>query len=122
MDSRNDLLHGNVTVGKLRFNEVYFLGKIPVFKAYRSMWNRSFEVQKESVGLDKVEEELRIVQEFSEHVLSCLDDQIQDPMRQMICAPELGIHKQAGRVGVLFPDHLVDFRAEPRRANGDSGN
>lgn len=38
VNERNDMLHGNVVLEKLKFNEVYFNGRVPVFKEYRSMW------------------------------------------------------------------------------------
>lgn len=113
MNERNDLLHGNIAINKLRFNETYFLGKVPIFKEYRSMWNRAFEIQRESVGLDKVSEEISIVTEFIEYVLSCLDDQIRSDVEQVISSLKLGLNEKEDWVGVLFSEHLVDFRHGP---------
>ena len=113
VNERNDLLHGNIAINKLRFNEVYFSGNVPVFKEYRSMWNRAFDVQRKAVGLDKVEEEITIVTDFIEYVLSCLDDRRRTNVEQVICRFELGLNKKDDRVGVLFPEYMVDFRLGP---------
>ena len=113
VNERNDLLHGNVVIDKLRFNEVYFSGNVPIFKEYRSMWNRAFDVQRESVGLDKVKDELAIVNDFIEYVMSCLDDRQRPNVEQVISRFELGLHEKDDRVGVLFSEQLVDFRPGP---------
>lgn len=113
VNERNDLLHGNIAISKLRFNEVYFLGTVPVFKEYRSMWNRAFDVQRKAVGLDKVEKEIVIVTDFIEYVLSCLDDQVRINVEQIISRFELGLNKKDDRVGVLFPEYMVDFGFGP---------
>ncbi len=113
MNKRNDLLHGNMAINELQFNETYFLGNVPIFKEYRSMWNRAFENQRKSFGLDKVSGEIATVTEFIEYVLSCLDDHIRTNVEQVISRLELGLNKKEDRVGVLFPEHLVDFWAGP---------
>src|SRR6185436_10486215 len=56
VNERNDLLHGNVVVEKLKFNEVYFHGKVPVFREYRSLWERSLGVAINAVGLERMVE------------------------------------------------------------------
>lgn len=114
VNERNDLLHGNIVIEKLRFNEVFFSGKIPVFKEYRSMWHRAFDVQRNSVGLDKVMDELRVVNNFIDYVLSCLDDQMRPNLEHVISSMELGFHEVDDRIGILFAEHLVDFRPGPQ--------
>ena len=110
VNERNDLLHGNIAINKLKFNEVYFLGRVPIFKEYHSMWNRVFDVQKEAVGLDKVMDEIAVVTDFIDYVLSCLDDRTRPALDQIISKRELGLLEKEMRVGVLFPNHLVDYR------------
>ena len=110
MNARNDLLHGNVAMDKLKFNDVYFIGKVPVFKTYRSMWDRSVGVRKKSIGIAEVKDDVKTVDEFCEHVMSCLDEKIRPAVELMCSRGELGINKENGRVGVLFPEHLVDAR------------
>ena len=110
MNARNDLMHGNVAMDKLKFNDVYFLGKVPVFKTYRSMWERSVGLRKKSIGIAEVTDETKIVDDFCEHVMSCLDEKVRPGVELMCSRGELGINKENGRVGVLFPEHLVDAR------------
>lgn len=113
VNERNDLLHGNVNIGKLRFNEVYFQGTVPVFKEYRSMWQRSLGVEGQAVGLDKVSEELIIIDDFITYVLSCLDDKVRPNIEYMLSRLELGLNTREDRLGVLFSEQLVDSMAGP---------
>jgi hypothetical protein len=109
VNERNDLLHGNVVIDKLRFNELYFHGRVPVFIQYLSMWERSLGVAHKSVGLDKVNEELAVVDGLVEYLLSCLDDQVRANVELSIESFHLGLNMENGRLGVLFPAHVVDF-------------
>ena len=61
VNERNDLLHGNVVLDKLKFNEVYFRGRVPIFKHYRSLWERTVGVDIESVGLHRLANEIQVV-------------------------------------------------------------
>lgn len=116
VNERNDLVHGNVAIDKLKFNEVYFAGTIPVFKEYRTMWHRAFNVQRQAVGLDSVLQELEVVDNFIEYVLSCISEPIREQVRMMVDRMELGLNAAENRVGVLFPEHLVDFFLAPKRS------
>jgi len=111
VNERNDLLHGNVDPKKLQFNEVYFQGTIPVFKEYRSMWQRSLGVERQAVGVDKVFEELAVIDAFIAYVLSCLDDKIRPKIEYMLERLELGLNTREDRLGVLFSERLVDSKA-----------
>ncbi|MCY3927997.1 MAG: hypothetical protein OXG81_06970 [Acidobacteria bacterium] len=113
MNERNDLLHGNVALRKLRFNDLFFAGDVPVFKKYRSMWERGFEVQRRAVGLDRVKDELEVVETFVDYVLSCLTTPVRQSFEHVLSRHELGYNSREDRVGVLFPEHLVDFRSGP---------
>lgn len=110
INERNDLLHGNVVPEKQKFNEVYFLGKVPVFKEYRSLWDRTLAVEGESVGISKVGEEVQTVERFVEYVLSCLKQDPREFMQAVLQKRDLAKNNEDGRFGVLFPDHLVESR------------
>lgn len=116
VNERNDLLHGNVTIDKLKFNDVYFAGTVPVFKEYRTMWHRAFNVQRQAVGLDRVTGELSIVNNLVEYVISCIHENYREQVRMMVDRMELGLNTEADRVGVLFPEHLVDMFPGPKSA------
>ncbi len=118
VNERNDLLHGNVAVDKLRFNEVYFLGTVPIFYEYRTMWQRSLGVMVNAVGLRTVEAEVAIVNDLIGYVQSCLDEEHRTPVTMLAERYELGLNKATRRVGILFPPWLVDFRAAVPRREG----
>ena len=107
--TRNDLLHGNINIERLKFNELYFNDKVPVFKSYTSMWERSLGVSHRAVGLEEVHAELGVVDAFIEYLLSILNDKIAEEMRLISKKFDLGITKKTGRLGLLFGDRLVDF-------------
>lgn len=109
VNERNDLLHGNVNVTKLQFNEVYFLGKIPVFREYRDMWERSLEVSIRSSGFLDWQNELEVAAEFIDYIKTCLLDEHVASLSYLANSLELGWNHEDGRLGVLFPDHLVDM-------------
>lgn len=41
INDRNDLLHGNVNLEKLKFDKVYFSGTMPIFSEYGTFWKQS---------------------------------------------------------------------------------
>ena len=119
VNERNDLHHGNVVIDKLRFNDVYFLGRVPVFKEYRSAWQRSLGVEMRAVGLSAVRDELKTVDDLVEYLLSCLGPSVRKDLEIIMSRFELGINTATQRLGVLFPPWLVDMRMMP--GEGPSG-
>ncbi len=109
VNKRNDLLHGNVVIEQLRFNELYFNGTVPIFKEYSSMWERSIGVAHRSVGIDVVKNELAIVDDLIAYLLSCLDDGVCNQIKIMCDKFDLGLCLDDKRLGILFPDWVVDI-------------
>ena len=62
------------------------------------------------MGLDSLPEELRTVRAFTDYLLSCLNDREREQMTMIVERHELALN-DTGRIGILFPDWLVDFRA-----------
>ena len=77
------------------------------------MWQRSLGVERQAVGLDKVNEELAAVDDFITYVLSCLDNKVRPKIEYMLSRLELGLNTDNGRLGVLFSERLVDSKAGP---------
>ena len=73
------------------------------------MWERSFGVAHRSVGLDKVNDELKVVNNFIQYLLSCLDDKIKEEVILISEQFDLGLNLDNGRLGVLFSKRLVDM-------------
>ncbi len=113
VNDRNDLLHGNIVLEKQKFEEIFFLGKTPVFKEYKSIWQQSIGTSITASKLDSVKAGLEIVEKFEQHILSCLEDPIRDKIELMVNKRDLGYNKQTGRLGVLLPDYITDFMAGP---------
>ncbi|MCA3190965.1 MAG: hypothetical protein INH12_12830 [Cupriavidus sp.] len=111
VNERNDLLHGNVSIDKLKFNEVYFDRRIPVFKEYRNAWDRSIGVEIGAVGLDMLHAEVEVAEGMIEYLISCVDDRLQANLRRIMETRDLGWNEKNNRLGILFPGTLVDMRA-----------
>lgn len=114
VNERNDLLHGNVAIEKLAFGEVYFNGTVPIFQEYKSMWEKSLGVGLKAAGLSRIKDEHQAVTEVIDFILGCLNQETSDAIRQMLKTRNLGFRPETGRIGILFPDHLVDFRMGER--------
>jgi hypothetical protein len=109
VNERNDLLHGNVVLDKLKFNEVFFNGRVPVFKQYRSMWERSVGVEIQSVGLHRLEREVRTINSFTAYLKSCMKEEVRAQFEYLAEMRDLGLNSEDGRIGILFPSHLADI-------------
>lgn len=107
VNERNDLLHGNVAIEKLKFNELYFWGKVPVFKEYQSMWDRSMGVDARATGWANIEKEVVVVEDFIAYVKSCLEPSYRKNVEIMLSKTQLGLNQENGRMGVLFGDRLA---------------
>jgi hypothetical protein len=111
INERNDMLHGNVVVEKLKFSEIFFKGKVPVFKKYESMWQRSMGVSIDAAGIDKVAPDLKAVNEFIVYVLSCIRDDLVESLKILVNRRDIGINKKTNRLAALLPESVADFWA-----------
>ncbi len=111
MNERNDLLHGNVEPNKLAFGNVYFTSRVPLFVQYEDFWDKSIGVSIQSVKLDSINGDYETVKLFIGDVLGYLDQIIRDKVEVIMEKSQLGYNEKTGRIGILFPDQLVDFRA-----------
>ncbi len=108
VNERNDLLHGNVVLDKLKFNEVYFNGRVPVFKHYRSLWERTVGVDIQAVGLDRLAHEIQVVDELIAQLKRHLDSKTLQFIEQVSAERDLALDAGRGIFGVLFSRRLVD--------------
>ena len=73
------------------------------------MWQQSIGVSIESSGLGNIKKEFEIVNAFVDYVYSCLEPSIKEQVLMIAEKRDLGKNKDTGRIGILLPDHLVDF-------------
>lgn len=109
VNERNDMLHGNVIVEKLKFSEIHFLGKVPIFKKYEDYWQQSIGVSINASGLEKVSSDLSAVEDFINYILSCLNQGLKEEVDILINRRDLGVNKKTGRLGALLPNEIADF-------------
>lgn len=107
MGNRNDFLHGNVLPSKLRFDEVYFDGTVPLFLDDKDL---SVEFAKQAlfqVGKSEIENDNRTVREFKEYLIENLKVKIRNEVEILINKSQFGWNAKTGRLGVLFDDMLL---------------
>ena len=85
------------------------------------MWQQSIGVSIESSGLGGVHEGVDVIHRFEDYVLSCLADGLEEQVRHIMGKRDLGLNRASGRIGVLLPDHLVDFGMSEVQSNGQQG-
>ena len=108
INRRNDLLHGNINIKNLKHSEIFFNGRIPIFKEYRSIWKYSIGTALNYSRFSELDYDITAVDSFINYVLSCLEDSLKDNITQLIDSPDLGHNKKDSRLAVLLPRHLVD--------------
>ncbi|MGV7960398.1 hypothetical protein QPK13_04520 [Photorhabdus tasmaniensis] len=116
MNERNDLLHGNVEVNKLSIGDVFFNKRVPLFIQYEDFWDKSIGVSMRSVKFEAIHEDKKIVDDFIKYILSKLDPNIKKQVELIMEKGQLGFNHKTGRIGLLFPEHMVDFRAVFKKA------
>jgi hypothetical protein len=109
VNERNDLLHGNVVLEKLKFNEVYFSGRVPIFKHYRSLWERTVGVDIQAVGLHRLANEVQVVDSMVAQLKAHLNPTTFKFIEQVSEQRDLALDEGRGKFGVLFSRRLVDM-------------
>ncbi|MEF9965003.1 MAG: hypothetical protein RR779_11580 [Comamonas sp.] len=109
IDTRNDLLHGNINVDRLKFNELFFSDRVPIFNEYSTMWERSLGISYRAVGLQEVHRELQVVEVFIEYIMSKLQESVREQIRFVGDSFNLGFRTDNGRVGFILKESLPDF-------------
>jgi len=112
-NNRNNLLHGNVNPQSDHHEVVYFNGTVPLFTEWLDFYQRCFGAQLKSNDYDLAVGELANVLAFVEQIISSLQPGVRTEVRKMLDFAELGYNPQTKRLGLLFPnilmDHVVEF-------------
>lgn len=64
----------------------------------------------QSVKYDAIHEDRKVVDDFIKHIISKLSSDIKEQLELIMEKGQLGFNHKTGRIGVLFPEHMVDFR------------
>lgn len=109
MNRRNDLLHGNIDPLKLKFDEVFFDGTIPLFKDDRSLSARFLENSLKYIEPDEAQADVKTVAAFIGYLLACLEPESRKMIEVVMYEREPGWRTDTNRIGVLFPPHIAEF-------------
>lgn len=108
MNNRNDLLHGNIDPQKQMYDTVFFEDKIPLFNEFGNFFRYSLEASINNVTPELAINDYQAVQDFIAYVLICLKDDTREHVRIIMDKRSLGWNDLTKRVGILFPDTLID--------------
>lgn len=110
MNERNDMLHGNININKQSFGEVYFNRDMAIYDNYQDHWEKSIGILIQSVKIDTIHQDLKVVEDFIEYILSNIDPKVSESLKNILNKTYLGFNAKTGRVGILFSDHFADFK------------
>lgn len=116
MNERNDLLHGNVEVNKLKIGDVYFNKKVPIFLTYEDFWQKTMGISMNSVKYDSINDDYDAVKNFINYILSHLKTEIREHVELIMSKKELGYNSENARLGSLFSERIADFRMSKSKA------
>ncbi|WP_042141319.1 hypothetical protein [Pseudomonas parafulva] len=102
MADRNDLLHGNFNINRLKIGDVYFNGKTPVKQKYEDLWGDTIGVTIASVKLERIESNYSAVQTFITYLMSLLSPKVSEGIDVLMSHRDLGYNEKLSRLGVLF--------------------
>jgi len=74
-----------------------------------------------AVGLKRLEDEVATANDFIEYLSSCLLPKVRKNLELMASTRYLGWNDKKGKVGVLFPEHLVDMFPSDEREDTGAG-
>ncbi len=107
INQRNDILHGNVVWKNLLIGEVFFNGKVPIFKEYKTFWDVAVTLNLQACGYEEIKPSLEKVFSFIDYVLSCLEPPVMSSVNRLLQSREFGRNKKTKHLGVLFSDIFV---------------
>lgn len=115
MGRRNDLLHGNVKPMKKSDERIYFLGKMPLFSEWRSMFERSLKTRMQAHTLTDAKTDMEIASKFIEHLMTHLDSTAAHSIEILAGTIDLGYDIKRKILGKLFPNYVHDLiPADPK--------
>ncbi|MND97413.1 hypothetical protein D3C80_897320 [compost metagenome] len=108
MNDRNDLLHGNFNISKLKIGDVYFNGKSPIKQKYDDLWEDTIGVTIASVKLERIEANYTTVQAFIAYLMSLLAPKVSETIDTLMSQRDLGYNEKLSRLGVLFSARAME--------------
>jgi hypothetical protein len=108
MNQRNDLIHGNVDPLKLGYETVFFDETIPLFTEAQGFIKNG--ILNSLIGIEPSEslQWVALVRSFMALVTESLEDDVKNQILLLLQQRDLGWREETKRVGVLFPDYIIE--------------
>jgi len=108
-NKRNDLLHGNFKIKDLKYGDVGFVEKMPLFKKLSSFKEDILNLELSTGKSDTTIQEIEDAQMFMMFVLIHLEQPIAHELKDMLESNTLGWNKKTKRFGILFNNDFVEY-------------
>ncbi|MBI5216264.1 MAG: hypothetical protein HY960_10975 [Ignavibacteriae bacterium] len=102
MNRRNDILHGNIDPLRLKYDEAYFYGTIPLFTTQKDFATRGIKEYLSGVEPEIALADIRTVTRFVEFVLNHLSPDYISSVEMIMNDPKPGWREDTKRIGILF--------------------
>jgi len=102
MNRRNDILHGNIDPLRLKYDEAYFDGTIPLFSTQKDFATRCIKEYLSGVEPEIALSDIRTVRGFVDFVLNHLSADYRTLLEMIMNDPKPGWRDDTKRIGILF--------------------
>jgi hypothetical protein len=113
MNSRNDFLHGNVDPMRLEVDEVFFEGKMAIYRRHQTLTERALDPRLKFIEPEEAKRDIYRIEAFIAYVLDQLEPAFRESLKLFMGSPLPGWRSDTGRPGILFSDTLVDMYPGP---------
>jgi hypothetical protein len=109
---RNDMLHGNVDPLGQKYETVWLWGSAPLFTRVLGPYERALGSKLSAHPLSEVEKDVRLVEDFEEHVLSCMQPKVAEEVRNILGSIDLAYDQDRDKLGILFSNQHHDVQLD----------
>ena len=109
---RNDMLHGNVDPLGQKYETIWLWGSAPLFTRVLGPYERALGSKLSAHPLPEVEKDFRLVEDFEEYVLSCMQPEVAEEVRNILGSIDLAYDQDRDKLGILFANQHHDIQLD----------
>jgi hypothetical protein len=109
---RNDMLHGNVDPLGQKYETFWLWGSAPLFTQVLGPYERALGSKMSAHPLPEVEKDFRLVEAFEEYVLSCMQPEVAEQVRNILGSIDLAYDQDRDKLGILFANQHHDVQLD----------
>jgi hypothetical protein len=109
---RNDMLHGKVDPLGQKYETIWLWGSAPLFTRVLGPYERALGSKMSAHPLPEVEKDFRLVEAFEEYVLSCMQPEVAEEVRNILGSIDLAYDQDRDKLGILFANQHHDVQLD----------